>query len=389
MSKDTMNVTPVQMFGLPVVGAYTRYDLYAPLKFEEEKCISPDLIMGIEIEIEDARRMHPIGPITVENDNSLRNNGLEFITLPLFHKHALAVLKNFYQQNKVTEENYSERCSTHVHVNAGNLTLEQIGDLCLLYQVVEDLLFKFVGRYRSDNIFCVPWNEAGVSYMLVNNLRDKGTGHSVIAGWQKYTALNLLPLASKGSVEFRHMYGTCDTEKISQWLNLIGCMFEYIKQVPLEELKKLILNMNTISNYEGWLEQVFQQYTSLLRCPDYQVLLSNGVIEAKCMLHTPPKAEAKAYKKKLGEDHFIEDDIIDALHLAAPVVQNQRARRGGQIGGLNFDQAVAPPPRRVDWEALRQDIVANWGPNHAVAEVPVGAQNLQNLLNANPNQGNQ
>ena len=254
----------------------------------------PDLVMGTELEIEglNADRdwaMVVGGGWRVETDGSLRgaNNpngnagmegiGLEFISHPMESDSLATSVHEFFQKTGINANNYSDRCSVHVHVNCQDLQWVDVACIALLYSVVEDCLFHFIGNDRSNNIFCIPWNQCRISYDLVSKLAAEN--YRAPHSWQKYTALNLQPLEKYGTVEFRHMEGTHDPERITQWLNIIGSIFAYCKGTNIADLTKEIRNLNTVSDYRGFFDRVFQghlQYSS-----EYEQMLESGVIQAK------------------------------------------------------------------------------------------------------------
>lgn len=264
--------------------------------------IQPERLIGIEIELEE---LNPDAPLRAPGfsfitDNSLRNSedgiAREAVSSPIRLCDADGLLYAFWQAVKVTDNNFSERCSIHVHVNTLDMTVEQLGSLCLVYQTLERLLFEFIGGYgdtqRKDNIFCVPWHQSGLTYNYVNDLVKDPTYKA--RAWQKYTALNLLPLAEQGTVEFRHLYGTADLKKIGQWLQIIGCLFEYATKNRFDDITKQIMEMNTISNYREWLTAVFCKHADLFcSSPNYESALNRGVIDTKFMISGPVETKAK------------------------------------------------------------------------------------------------
>lgn len=274
------------------------FGLKSPPVFKLKPTIStafPDLIMGTELEIEGcaegvewAEQVANIG-FRVENDGSLRgrNNtngnqdlegyGLEFISKPMESDVLATAVHQFFQKTKFTEKNYSDRCSVHVHVNCQNLEWADVACISLLYSVVEDCLFHFIGNNRSNNIFCIPWSQCRISYDLVDKLTKENSG--VPHAWQKYTALNLQPLERYGTVEFRHMEGTHDPERITQWLNIIGSMFRYCRGTNIGDLMKEVLALNTSSDYRGFFDRVFMG--NLHYNDEFETYLENGVINAK------------------------------------------------------------------------------------------------------------
>jgi hypothetical protein len=272
--------TILELIGMEPVNVYTSKH------GEDKEAPNPELIVGLELEIElfPFHKEHQFGGMSFTTDGSLRNNGMEIITKPVKSKHVPDLLNAFFRHFEIKEdENYSDRCSTHCHVNVQNLSLEQLSAVCLVYQTTERLLFHFIGDDRVNNIYCVPWCQSGLTYNVVNKL--KKDYYLTFKRWQKYSALNLIPVHSQGTIEFRHLGGTCDVKKITQWISLIGQMFNYCCKTPLEDVKQQLLAMNTVSNYREWLYQVFGNHADCLDVSSGgEALLSKGVIDSKIML---------------------------------------------------------------------------------------------------------
>jgi hypothetical protein len=255
----------------------------------------PVLIMGAELEIEQL-------PLSFEpsrayggswkTDGSLRNNGYEFVSNPATLSSMAYIIGEVFKKNLIRQDtNYSERCSIHIHANCQDLAWKQVATICLLYQTFEHLLFNFIGGDRNKNIFCVPWYETQLTYNIIDTMLAN-PGYA-IKKWQKYTALNLLPLMNLGTIEFRHMAGNCDTEFIVNWANLIGCMFAYARTHTLDEVKAAVIMLNTNSQYRGVLESVFGKWSDLLRSNNYEELLEEGVINMKYCLMKPPTGKVQ------------------------------------------------------------------------------------------------
>jgi hypothetical protein len=199
------------------------------------------------------------------------------------------VLNMFFNKYKFNKDNYSERCSVHVHANVQNLTPEQLATVCLLYQVFEGIFFNIAGEGRRQNIFCVPWSETSLARTNIQTLVEKGD-IGAIRRWQKYAALNLLPIFTQGTIEFRHLEGTADVERILNWCCLIGCLFEWARNRPLLDTKMMLLELNTNSQYELVLDKVFGIWAKHVRSGDYKYLLEEGVLNMKYSLF--PTAES-------------------------------------------------------------------------------------------------
>lgn len=262
-------------------------------------CADPSLLMGIELEIEgikcDPSELYVPG-LYGEADNSLRETdggrGWEFITKPATFSVLAYVLGMFFGKAKLSQENnYSERCSVHVHANVQDLEPSQLKSITLLYQVMERVFYGYAGNDRDMNIFCVPWAETTITHSLVEKILDVNI--KSLRQWQKYTGLNLIPVTTQGTIEFRHLPGTCDLPRILGWLNMIGCLFAAARKHSYEEIEKLLTGVNTTSDYRGLLKFVFGQWEALVDLPNIEQLLEEGALNTKYILLSSAKSSAK------------------------------------------------------------------------------------------------
>lgn len=211
-----------------------------------------ETLFGVELEIESVNRS--IGwkgfradEIEMKDDNSLRNYGKEFITRPENLKTTLEFFKNVHDTVGFLkpEEKFSERTSIHVHVNCQNLEGEQVRQAVLLYALFEEVFFKMVEPSRRDNIHCVPLTDTYLPSYFRSSI---GT---LVGRWSKYTALNLLPLKTLGTMEFRHMHGHDDPLLLEDWLMSIENLIELAKTQPLTDTTLIEENIQT------WFTQIF------------------------------------------------------------------------------------------------------------------------------------
>lgn len=316
-------------------------------------CVNPNLVIGMELETENCVQLTGAAYadiaarnfFNIETDGSLRGVAYEFISRPMQSQHAISAMTSFLTSTGFTDNNYSDRCSVHIHVNCIDLELEQVGNVALLYNVLEEILFEFVGGSRDTNIFCIPWNQCRQHYNLVANfIKDPS---SVLAGWSKYTALNLLPLKSQGTIEFRQMHGTANVEKLTKWINIIGAIFMYATKVELKDLIETIKTLNTTSHYAAFFNEVLQ---GLLPYNDvYQQKLEEGIILAKFSLVGMGK-EGRSSKAK------------EATPVRATIAE-QPQFIVNEANQLN-----------VNWEQLlRTNAAAEWGEDNPARRVLRGA----------------
>lgn len=310
----------------------------------------PETYVGLELEIENVPEglSNMGGLFSIVADGSLRNNGKEAVTLPMRAKYVENLLTTFFRKHAITQDaNYSDRCSVHIHVNAQQFTVDQVRAITLTYQTVERLLFTFIGEDRENNIYCVPWYQAGFATGAMEKLLADPNAN--LRTWQKYTSLNLLPLRERGTFEFRHLRGTCDVNEIINWLNLCLSIVKFGRDNAYADVSKIIMEMNTVSNYEQFIHSVFGQWTHLLtNSPNYQALLATGVVDSKLMLRT---SKSKKYKSTLPPD-------IAELLRATPVPERRPIQLDIEGAERRIQEYTARVRRRAP--AAEQPQMPDW-----------------------------
>lgn len=320
----------------------------SPLKVKE--CSFPDHIFGIELEIEnlphrfpefpgvemDSKTGHPKG-FKVTEDGSLRGRfAYEFVSYPMDQAHLIEETAKLLTGLGVNDGNYSDRCSIHLHSNVAHFIPEQLSCLFLLYSVVEEVLFKHVGRYRDTNIYCIPWYQSKACSRWVRSLCADGDLPPP-RDWQKYAALNYAPMYTQGSVEFRHFYGTHNMEEITKWINILGCVMKYATNFPRAHLEQEILSLNTTSQYERFFYSVFGKW--LEYSSEYNEPLENGIIQAKYSMLSDKKVV-----KKVGEPFFTTIDEALGLEVGGeqtvnPIPGHGHFRPAPRLDDLNVYDA--------------------------------------------------
>lgn len=219
---------------------------------------------GLEIELENIRDdpkerlqvMKDRGILHVDVDGSLRNNGMEFITSPLPFPFEYAEISDTIFDS-YPEAEASLRCGIHVHMNVRDMTYQQLARLLSLYCLVERIIFKHTGN-RDTNHFCVPVTDTNhVMYALYRMSEDHV--HHTVRSSHKYSALNIKPVSSLGTVEARHLpasYWRTDVpyELVQVLRNLKHMAMDKMSK---DQFKQMIWDINTVSNYEWFLSKVF------------------------------------------------------------------------------------------------------------------------------------
>lgn len=232
---------------------------------------------GIEIETESLDKYDDPFFLNwkVKEDHSLRNFGREYIlNKPCVFEDVGKVLKEFDTVTKEVGIKFIEdRMSTsvHVHVNMQNETFLTLGNFVVIFTFFEDILIDFCGDKRRSNMFCLTTRYAEGIYRRLQRFfegLDTGSYNPILQlneDTAKYSALNIVPLKTLGSVEIRTMRGVTDIDKIKQWIGIINSMLKASKMPSLTP--KIILEY--FQKEPGmFFDLVFGEYADLLRKPD-------------------------------------------------------------------------------------------------------------------------
>ncbi len=208
-----------------------------------------------------------------DKDDSLRNNGCEFISNgPIVSKFVPAALHEMehYILAHNPKHEFSDRTSVHVHVDCRKSLIRDIFSNVVIFTCLEKVFFKLIekrGMSRSNNIFCTPINDSGPmigSNILLEWLKPEGEMFwdylmSLKDMWNKYSSLNIWPLFDhhKGTIEYRMMHGTRDSEFLVDYINMLICMKLYATKKDPAEIFKTILDLNSTSYYEAFVKDIF------------------------------------------------------------------------------------------------------------------------------------
>jgi hypothetical protein len=203
---------------------------------------------AVEIEAEFNRPLGSgdgVGNFLVHNDGSLRGYGYEFVSPgPRAFEDLEADITELLSTKFFTGEYvFSNRTSTHVHMNVQNLTLEELFKILLVYYMCEVALTHEAGLQREGNLFCLRLFEAE---RLVTGLKDMidGKFDKVLRDFDqyKYSALNFANVPKIGSIEFRQFRGTNHTKDVLKWLRRIDTMVK--KALTFKDFRDIITTID-------------------------------------------------------------------------------------------------------------------------------------------------
>lgn len=301
-----------EMYKFPAVSPVR--DEYIPKEKQEHDVVAPGCLVGIEVEVENIKNWPGGDDVhdqiewqtlwNVTEDGSLRNNGREFISLPMKAQHIERSLRWLFK-NIDPKRDFSPRTSVHVHINARTLDVTQLKLFTFIYMIFEGALFNFVGKDRDKNIHCVP--VVGSNLLANWAVNPEYMGRQMQLNWMKYCAYNICPIidGTRGTIEFRHMHGTDDVDKLMNWINIILCIKNYIENVPEKIIVEDILALNSTSGYVHYADSIFGALLNQLRTyPNFERDMEKGVTAVKTVIGV-----SKAIRKliSIARDAAIKD----------------------------------------------------------------------------------
>lgn len=302
--------------------------------------------VGIELEVEEVNYLEvPYWNCT--EDGSLRN-GCELVCS---EPYSGETLYNAIDALSTAVSNSAAqgtwRCSTHVHLDVRDCDSTVLKKIIVGWAFYERLLFKCSGFHRYRSNFCPAF--AVVQAQLINaasafNYDGERFYSRLVDNWDKYTSLNLLPLAQFGSVEFRV------SEPKWKRSNLINLVNRYLT------IKKLAVENRDLS---------LEAYVELLK-----ELGFTPMIEYLPLDYT-------INQEDLDFGYSLANDVISIRHESVQIVPRVRV-------------VESPSPTEIDLvEAPVSEMMSEWTlyANHVIGRNRIYRDAFINIFNTPSAQG--
>lgn len=211
--------------------------------------------IGLEVEAEG--KYLPTGNLpswNIENDGSLRgvfpDTRAEYVfRKPLPINEVKEALKELFNEGVRigTKWEFSYRCSTHVHLNILDLTVDELNALVYTYLLLEEPLVRYCGRERIHNRFALRTQDAEQTLEYIHFLLSEGPAALALRNENqiRYAGLNLAALQKYGSLEFRSMRGTSDQGVLNNWIEAIYCLKKFCKEKTLQQVKQMFIELDS------------------------------------------------------------------------------------------------------------------------------------------------
>ena len=340
-----------------------------------DELVLPMAKIGVEVEVENIPESIDV-PVfwRTHGDGSLRN-GIEFVTDGgLVGKDLTDGVRILCKY--LTDKKFSEgipRAGIHIHMDVTDMNDRHDKELLFLisaYILAEDIFFKFAGEWRARTGYCEPLyfargDFASLRSLLCNwdkmteeNLKqlligaDSGDGRYL----SKYQAVNLLPMTTFGTIEFRHLPTTFDPQRIITWINMILSLKRFAHSLDEEaDIPRMFSVIRPRPFFERVFGRVYPEIENLIdeikvwdRLDALQTLMhtgqgygwsrpSNQLLLEKVSKVPKPEPKAKA-KKTVAQILAEEQEFIRQVNQLPQEPLNARIRRMG------FDANILDDP---------------------------------------------
>lgn len=254
--------------------------------------------VGIEVEVELKNPLsdHFVTPTNwrLENDNSLRGNGYEFvIRKPITREeipHALESLHNclhLKEHNKILP---SIRAGVHVHINVQKMTIGQVLNMMMCYYLLETALLRTAGENREGNLFCLRNEDAfGVIFALERAIQKKDF-YCAQSDQYRYASLNFQSLFNYGSLEFRSLATQPDLKNIQPWAEVALQLRD--ASLSIKDPLDMLLDISGDGPL-SWAKNILGSHFDRLYYPDMEYDIMRNMREVQVAMYTLSKGMKK------------------------------------------------------------------------------------------------
>ncbi len=160
---------------------------------------------------------------------------MEIVSPPLKGNKGLRQLKKVLDVVNDLGGKVNNTCGLHVHHEVTDLNVDAIRNMTKYYILFEDEIGSFVSaRRRGNNSYCSNikghlFQTLSEAWSRIDDWRDES---DVVCAWyDRQTTLNLQPVYSRGTVEFRQHDATLDYADMSYWIAFTQSIIEASKRL--------------------------------------------------------------------------------------------------------------------------------------------------------------
>lgn len=240
------------------------HDLFRPLQEIIMYDQMQDGTFGVEIECEGADLPSRIAEWTVHREGSLRGEANEYVTNGAVTIDRLNVCMDRLTEAMIANGSHvnegSHRASTHIHYNMQRRSTHDVVGAIIGLTLVEPILLRLCGPNRDGNLFCIPSYDCGdlPQYLYETFTYMRRTGRYYFRHARgKYASLNLDPITSFGTIEYRVFPCSIQKDKILQWAGWVDRISNLHVQEGVQDLAHRAFIFNANKQPREFLNSVF------------------------------------------------------------------------------------------------------------------------------------
>jgi hypothetical protein len=230
-----------------------------------KKHVDHEILFGLEIEAELEEPLEYLNKNwDVKEDGSLRGYGVELVLNGTRKRHwfrnELPVVWDTLERWGIND---TMRAATHIHLNVIGMDRNQLVNLLTLYYLAEDIVIDTVcGKSRSNNPFCQRLSDSTHIIELLRVVSNYEGYRNILKPpintelW-KYCALNLAPISTFGSIEFRALRTPQSDYKVI--LNLMQMLTRMVRMSSKYHRPKDIFNSMSRNGYDRFLQFILPE----------------------------------------------------------------------------------------------------------------------------------
>ncbi len=221
----------------------------------------PMTMAGVEVELEGVSIRGRLVYWNKVHDHSLRGGVELVLRRPSCGDTLHSAMRELNEVLTEYSPRLSHRTGVHVHVDVRDRTLDHLRAIVLAYASCESAIVTLAGKHRYDNIYCPGLSSC---YSQVRNIGQvlahpgsSHVAHYIGSTLNKYMGINICPVITQGSVEFRAFTGSTSTKEIQDWTLMITKFVELAADMGKDE----VLNM-TSNDHVGLVHHLLQGYVT-------------------------------------------------------------------------------------------------------------------------------
>lgn len=217
---------------------------------------------GVEIETSDCpnhRRLRNLSSFNCVEDGSV--DGLEFVSVPMKGDNGLNEVIQLCEFARDNNWKINSACGLHVHLDATDLSNEQMFKVAWAYLLTYDLWSSFLPVSRKNNYYCAKhfYNPS-----TLDMYTDFKTWVDLEVRGERYCWINFGAYLRHGTVELRNHTASLNRNKINNWIRAHIRFIDKVSEMSMTEIMDKFNGTTQAEQFEHvaatWETQYLREY---------------------------------------------------------------------------------------------------------------------------------